>query len=96
VTLRFDTTKGRITQGFLHNDIPLYKERGLSGHTGVDWKNGYGKPVKADNAGQVYKVFYGKDRAFELASRLHALFLRAQQIHGNLLRAPLRNPRERR
>jgi murein DD-endopeptidase MepM/ murein hydrolase activator NlpD len=63
VTLRFDTSKGRITQRFLQNNVSIYKERGLSGHTGVDWTNGFGKPVKADNAGQVYKVFYGKDRA---------------------------------
>ena len=52
---------GRFRQGFLENNVPWYKEIGLSGHTGVDFANGYGTPVRAMNDGVVYKIAYAKD-----------------------------------
>ena len=50
--------KGWITQDFAKNANPSYKKSGLVGHTGVDWKKGYGTPVQIDNAGHIYKIIY--------------------------------------
>lgn len=48
--------QGKINQNFLENSVPIYKEKGLIGHTGIDWKNGFGKPVFCQNDCFVYKV----------------------------------------
>lgn len=48
--------KGKITQWFNGNSNPLYKNAGLDGHTGIDWRLGYGKRVTNDSAGYVYKT----------------------------------------
>lgn len=65
--------KGRpsITQGFGANATSVYKEGGLLGHSGIDYDLGHGTPVKADNAGYVYKVF----QPFQLADNWTAVYM---------------------
>lgn len=48
--------QGRLSQKFLENHTSIYKDNGLAGHTGVDWKNGYGHAIFTQNDGVVYKV----------------------------------------
>ncbi len=52
-------TKGRITQWFAnkHDNNPARVT-----HTGVDWVQGYGKPIYSDNAGYCYKLYQPGDR----------------------------------
>lgn len=47
---------GRVTQFFGENANPLYKNKGLKGHPGVDIKNGYGSYVRTHMPAHVYKV----------------------------------------
>ena len=54
--------KGLVTQGIAQNGNLSYKDRGLIGHTGVDWTNGYGHPTTVDNTGYVYKVYKPQER----------------------------------
>jgi len=55
--------KGVVTQGFDQNATDIYKKDGRTGHGAIDTYVGYGKPIKASNAGQVYKVISPGDLA---------------------------------
>lgn len=51
--------KGHISYGFGPNGKNADKYKATVGkhHSGVDWNIGYGRPIYADNAGYVYKVY---------------------------------------
>ena len=54
--------KGLITQGFNENANGAYAAMGMTGHPGIDWTQGWGSRIQADNGGYCYKVFLPQER----------------------------------